>query len=136
MSKKGWLEIMDLDKLINFSRKLVFLNFDPKNDALSDNRFFKKIEDENLSKKDQAEMDEVLSFDESLSIFKEFIKKSKKDQQWYMKELDYDIILENLNERMVSNIIRSLVKKGFLESAFDNEKNDFVFWVKSNENDK
>ena len=31
---------------------------------------------------------------------------------------------------MVSNMISNLVKKGLLESAFDEEKNDFVFWKK------
>ena len=38
--------------------------------------------------------------------------------------------MEQLCERMVSNIIQSLVKKGLVETAFDNEKNDFIFWVK------
>jgi len=37
---------------------------------------------------------------------------------------------------MVSNIINSLVKKGLIETAFDSEKNDFIFWVKDNEQDK
>jgi hypothetical protein len=34
---------------------------------------------------------------------------------------------------MISNIIQGLVKKGVLHTAFDNEKNDFIFWVKTEE---
>jgi hypothetical protein len=31
---------------------------------------------------------------------------------------------------MVSNILTKLVSDGIIESAFDTEKNDFIFWVK------
>jgi hypothetical protein len=31
---------------------------------------------------------------------------------------------------MVSNILNSLVNKGVLDSAYDDEQNDFIFWVK------
>jgi hypothetical protein len=37
---------------------------------------------------------------------------------------------------MVSNIISGLVQKGLVETAFDEEANDFVFWVKKNEEEK
>jgi hypothetical protein len=37
---------------------------------------------------------------------------------------------------MVSNIVRGLVKKGVLDSAFDNDKNDFIFWVKDKYDDE
>ena len=43
-------------------------------------------------------------------------------------------IVSRLNDRMVSNIIVGLVQKGLVETAFDDESNDFVFWVKENEN--
>jgi predicted transcriptional regulator len=45
-------------------------------------------------------------------------------------------IIENLNSRMVSNVLTNLVQKGLVESAFDSQKNDFVFWIKNNENPK
>ena len=47
-----------------------------------------------------------------------------------MLESDYDNVLRQLSERMISNIVRNLVKKGLVESAFDEDKNDFVFWIK------
>jgi len=34
---------------------------------------------------------------------------------------------------MVSNILQGLVQRGIVETAFDDESNDFVFWVKNNE---
>jgi hypothetical protein len=38
-------------------------------------------------------------------------------------------IIHKLNDRMVSNIINILTQKGLIETAFDNEANDFVFWI-------
>ena len=57
-------------------------------------------------------------------------EKKTKVAKLFMKESDYDDLLIQLNKRMVSNIVRGLVNKGFVESAFDDEKNDFIFWVK------
>ena len=48
--------------------------------------------------------------------------------------MQFDEILIQLNQRMVSNIVRGLVKKGVVDSAFDSERNDFIFWVKDKEN--
>jgi hypothetical protein len=31
---------------------------------------------------------------------------------------------------MISNILNNLVNKGVLESAYDADLNDFVFWIK------
>ena len=36
---------------------------------------------------------------------------------------------------MTSNILNGLVNKGIVETAYDDETNDFVFWIK-NENKK
>ena len=37
---------------------------------------------------------------------------------------------------MVSNIVKGLVSRGLVESAFDSEKNDFVFWVRTDYDDR
>ena len=34
-----------------------------------------------------------------------------------------------MNARLVSNILSSLASKGLIESAYDPEINDFVFWT-------
>lgn len=80
------------------------------------------------------EFNESLSQEEATTIIKQFVTKQinrKTKQIRYLITNDsYIKILENLNARMVSNILNSLVNKGFLESAYDTESNDFVFWVK------
>jgi len=38
-----------------------------------------------------------------------------------------------MNGRLVSNMLTSLVSKGLIESAYDEQINDFVFWIKDNE---
>jgi hypothetical protein len=132
----GWLEVVNLEKLAKFSRKVIYYNFDESNSKLNDESFMEKIE--NISnEKDDEEMERLLPYKEIEAIFGEFLqrKKSKetKKKAWFLKEKDYNIILEQLSERMVSNIVRGLVNRGLVESAFDSEKNDFVFWVKGNE---
>lgn len=39
-------------------------------------------------------------------------------------------ILHAFNQRIVSNILLELSKEGLIESGFDDEANDFIFWVK------
>lgn len=69
-------------------------------------------------------------------IIKELVKKQKNRKT---KEIRYTIndsifadIVFKLNDRMVSNIVMGLVQRGLIESAFDDDANDFVFWVKDN----
>jgi hypothetical protein len=128
------LEILNLDKLINFSRRLVFFNFDEQNADESDADFIEKVN--NIKDTDNTELDLILPFDECKAIFQELIKKkinkTTKSIKYLMKESDYDKILVMLNNRMESNIVKGLVNKGIVEIAFDSEKNDFVFWIKTN----
>jgi hypothetical protein len=128
------LEILNLDKLINFSRRLVFFNFDEQNADESDADFIEKVN--NIKDTDNTELDLILPFDECKAIFQELIKKkinkTTKSVKYLMKESDYDKILVMLNNRMESNIVKGLVNKGIVEIAFDSEKNDFVFWIKTN----
>ena len=124
------MEIINLDKLVNFSRQVVFYNFSADNDE-TDDEFISKVK--NIKTDDKKELDELLPFQESKLIFKECVKKQinrrTKKIRYVISESDYDKVLIELNSRMVSNIIRSLVKKGLVETAFDDDKNDFVFWV-------
>lgn len=135
--KDGWLEIVNLEKLVNFSRRVVFHNFDERNNDLDDQSFIEKIN--KIEQIDDPEMDTVLPFEESKNIFQELIKKKigkkTKKIKYFIKESDYDEALSQLNQRMVSNIVKGLVAKGLLESAYDSEKNDFVFWMKTANDD-
>lgn len=126
--------INDTTQFINSARKLVFGSFG-KNDT-------DEIEDYNtiidsLSSEDEKELDNVLSFSESFNIFESLAKKQKNKKtdeiRYIIDEHIFAKILEALNSRLVSNTLSSLIKKGIVETAYDNELNDFVFWVKNND---
>jgi len=135
---EGWMEIVNIDKLVDFSRRVIFYNFDEDNDDLDDEDFMKKIE--KIESKDSAEMNKVLPRDEVKAIFLDLIVKKRnkntKKVALFIKEEDYEEVLAQLNQRMVSNIVKGLVSKGLVESAFDSEKNDFVFWVRTDYDDR
>lgn len=131
----GWMEVISLDKLANFSRKVIYYNFDEQNNSLGDREFLEKID--KIEHTNNKELDKVLPMDETKAILSDltFKKRNKKDKKVYtfIKESDYEEALLQMNERMVSNIVKNLVSRGLVESAFDSEKNDFVFWVKKDE---
>ena len=127
-----WLDIVNLDKLVNFSRKVVYANLGEEYSDTSDANFLKLVE--NMPKDQMSELDNLLSMPEAKAIFKPFVKRKRNKKTLTVKvimlESDYDNVLRQLAERMISNIVRNLVKKGLVESAFDEDKNDFVFWIK------
>ena len=127
--KNDWLEVSNTKKLINFSRKLVYYNFDEATADMDDVTFLEKID--NIENDYDSEMDILLPFDECEIIFTSFT--FTEDNLLYVTDNDYDTFLMQLNRRMISNIVQGLVKKGVLHTAFDNEKNDFIFWVKTEE---
>tara|TARA_A100001201_G_scaffold138008_1_gene128469 strand:+ start:572 stop:994 length:423 start_codon:yes stop_codon:yes gene_type:complete len=129
MKKDDWLEISNSTKLINFSRKLVYYNFDDETALMDDETFLDKID--NIQNDYDPEMDVLLPFDECEIIFSSFTFLDNK--LLYITDDDYDTFLMQMNRRMISNIVQGLVKKGVLHTAFDNEKNDFIFWVKTEE---
>lgn len=129
MEDEDWMEVVNVDKLINFSRKIIYQNFDRANDALDDLAFIDKVKA--MRVKDNPELNRILPYKEAYLIFSEYLITQEDDGKlrYYIKNDDYDTYLNKLNERMVSNIVQNLVSKGYVETAFDNEKNDFVFWV-------
>jgi hypothetical protein len=129
--KDHWLQIIDLDSLIDFTRKLIYHNFDEKNKHLNGEDFINQIT--KMDNGDDDDLENILPFNETKLIVQECLvkKRNKRTKQigFFIKESTYQEILNKFHERMVSNIVRSLVDKGLLEMAFDEEKNDFVFWV-------
>jgi hypothetical protein len=121
-----WFIIKDLDGFINSSRALVFNNFGTKSED-SDSLSLQ------IDELDQTELDSVLSFEESKVIVSDHVKKQKhklnQDIRYTLNEKIFLDIITSLNDRMVSNILNSLVNKGFVETGYDEESNDFVFWV-------
>jgi hypothetical protein len=127
-----WYIIDNLSEFTDKARAIVFNNFGQWNDT-------SEVDDliGTVHATDQKELDQLLTHQESLIIVKQFSKKQthkKNNKVRYLlnSNLFYDIIF-NLNARMTSNIINNLVQKGLVETAFDNEANDFIFWVKNND---
>jgi regulator of PEP synthase PpsR (kinase-PPPase family) len=139
MKNDQWFFINDFDDFVDHSRSLVFKCFGESNKAADDSLTASLA---SMSKEEISEMDETLTHDESAIIIKNYVKKqiNKKTKKirYCLTDKILQSIIEDLNSRMISNILNSLVNKGVLDSAYDNEQNDFIFWVtddntKSNE---
>lgn len=130
-----WFAINNIEEFTNKTRAIVYNNFGLSEEEK--NNVDTMIDE--VKPKDQKELDKVLSHKESLSIIKENVKKERnkktKKIRYVLNEEIFAEIIYKLNSRMVSNILSGLVTKGLVESAFDNESNDFVFWV-NDENKK
>jgi hypothetical protein len=135
--KTEWLEISDQNKVIEWSRRFVYTTFGCNDDEKFDIEEIMKemdaLDDEHIQ-----EMDRIIPLVDTKNIMSQFLKKRRNKTTGriglFIKENDYQIFLTELNHRMVSNTVSGLVAKGLLESAFDNDKNEFVFWVKGNKN--
>lgn len=128
--KNTKFEINDIEKFVECSRVLVFdcMGKD-QTSSLNDMKYTLS----ELSEEEQAELNDVLSQEESMIICKTFLRQSGEDV-YVITNKKYAELIDSLNTRLVSNMLNNLVNKGLLETAFDHEANDFIFWVKENEN--
>lgn len=127
-----WYIINDLEDFTNKARAIVYNNFGSWNDGSDLDVIIDNVKDT-----EKEEFDKILSYQESLLIIKEYIKQEKhkrtKKIRYTLNDTIFADIIYKLNDRMVSNIMSGLVKKGLIETAFDSEQNDFVFWIKDQE---
>lgn len=137
MKDNGWFVITDLDTFTYKARAIVFNNFG-KSTEDQESDIDSIIDD--VKEQDQEEFDKILSQNESLAIVKENVKIEKnkytKKFRYVLDDIIFLHIIEKLNDRMVSNVLNSLVQKGLVESAFDTESNDFIFWIKDENKNK
>lgn len=132
MSEPDWYVITDLSDFTDKARSIVYNNYGSW-DNESD------VEDlmDDVSENEQEDFDKMLSHQECLVIVKENLKRERnkktKKIRYILNDEIFVEIISKLNDRLTSNIMSSLVQKGLVESAFDDEENDFVFWVKNNE---
>ena len=130
---KTWFLIKDFEGFVNHARGLVFKVFGESVGAEEIDEDMSTIY-HSLSKLDLEEMDRTLPLEECLLITKQHIKiknnKKTKETEYYINDKILFSLLESFNTRMVSNILNKLTNDGLLESAFDEEKNDFIFWIK------
>jgi hypothetical protein len=129
------LYIVDnLDEFTESTRKVVYNSFGKNAESEDDaiDQMFAKLDKVSLE-----ELNKVLTQQESMVIVKNLLKKqTNKHTNQIRYVLDEEIflkIVEELNTRLVSNLLSSLVSRGLIESAYDHEINDFVFWCKEDE---
>ena len=124
--------INNIDEFAESSRRLVFSHFGEQKVEIEygKNPFFSK-----LSSEEEKELDTILSLNEAKVIIVSLaeIQKHKKtnDKSYLIDDKIFIDILQDLNTRLVSNILVSLTTKGLIESAYDSSLDDFVFWVKN-----
>lgn len=122
--------ITNIDQFVEASRVLVYHNFGKQGDMVDTSIMV--VAD--LSHEEQIEIDRVLNQTEAMSMSKDFLTESgDEDNQYKISEKNYLRFLDSLTGRLVSNMLNKMVSQGLLESAFDDEANDFVFWVKDEE---
>lgn len=123
--------INDMANFIDATRTMVFINFGTDDSTLYDDS---PISINDLSTEDLLELDRILSHKESAVIVKEHTRKQKhkisNEVRHIISEESFMSIVNDLHSRMISNILKDLVKKGLIEMAFDDNKNDFIFWIK------
>jgi hypothetical protein len=129
MSNPEWYVIPNLSDFTDKARAIVYNNF-----GVWQNKSALDIMIDDVKENEREEFDKTLSHQESLVIVKENVKtqrnKITKKIRYVLNDDIFADIVYKLNDRMVSNIMMGLVQKGLVETAFDEEANDFVFWVK------
>ena len=124
-----WFIIKDIDNFVNATRALVFNNFSKNKDNEEPDLISFSVHPDDIS-----EIDQILSFDESKNITNTFIRKQRnkntREIRYILNDNLYIEVVSALNDRMVSNILNGLVNKGIVETAYDEEKDDFIFWIK------
>lgn len=136
MNDDEWYVLKDFDGFVNSTRALIFNTFGYQQSVADDmDPLLLKIDN-----KDIDEIDKVLSFNESSNIIKNIAKKQRsktsKKFRYIINDILFADIVNSLNDRMISNMLNNLVNRGLIETAYDSESNDFVFWIKDNVKNK
>lgn len=130
--KNNWYEIKDLTGFIEHSREITFRIFAQEDNLDKDQ--LSEILSYALTDAEEEELKNLLTFSECDVIIKQCLKRktNKKtlEDHYYVTDKILLHIMEELNSRMVSNILHKLVKDGILDTAFDSNQNDFIFWIK------
>ena len=129
MGKSNYI-IDNLDNFTDSARRLVYNGFG-KGSVEDPDEFTELVT--KISPDEEQELNKILTHDEALIIVKSMAKEQKhkyEDKSRYLiDEKIFSEIIEAMNARLVSNILSSLASKGLIESAYDPEINDFVFWT-------
>jgi hypothetical protein len=129
-----------MPEFINKVRAMVYNNFGAWDN--SENLDKSEIDEmiDSVKEEDKEEFEKILSYNESSLIILSLLKTQKhkitKEKRYILDENIFISIIQSLNDRMVSNILNELVNKGLVESSYDEDKNDFIFWIKEIDNEQ
>ena len=133
-NNKEWFQVIDVTKFIESTRVLIFNTFGKTNENQPDEL---SLILEDLPKAEIEELNTVLTQEECVVMSKEFLKEKRNNKTkqtiFLITNHKYMEMIECFNSRMISNMLNNLVNKGLLETAYDSESNDFVFWMKEND---
>jgi predicted transcriptional regulator len=121
-----WYEIHNFEEFVNASRALIFNSFGKNLDGSDQDSIDSLIDFSQPA--DKEELDKSLSYDESAAIAKAVFTLDQ--DKYFGSDKDFMKFLELLNDRLVSNILNNLANMGLVESAYDSDSNDFIFWIK------
>lgn len=134
-TNEDWFVIKDLEGFIYHTRVITFNSYGKRNENQENDTTIHDMLD--ISVQDKEELDDILSYDEAATIIKSMLKKQKskktKELRYLLNDELYIDIVQSLGDRMTSNILQNLVKKGLVETGYDSESNDFIFWIKDEE---
>ena len=135
MFDNNWFIINDIKEFADKARIIVYSNFGESNKDSE----FKDVIDQ-MPDEDVAELEKILSHNEAISIISEIVRKQTnkrtQEKRYLINDALFADIIKGLHTRMVSNILNNLVNKGLVETSYDSEIDDFVFWVKEKNNEK
>ena len=135
MFDHNWFVINDIKGFADKARIIVYSNFGEWNKDSELEDIVDQIPDE-----DMEELDKILSYNEAITIISDIARKQtnkKTHEKRYLINDDlFADIIKDLNTRMVSNILNNLVNKGLVETSYDSEADDFIFWVKEEHDQK
>lgn len=120
----NWYYIDDIETFLDQIRNVSFDKFLEVNKTVND-EFTSKLSE------NPGEIDLTISRSEVENIAMPFLKKN--NGKYKISDKILQTIIEKLNSRMISNSLNKLVSEGVIESAFDSELNDFVFWIKEDD---
>jgi hypothetical protein len=129
--KQKWYIVDDMEAFVNSLRTLIFIHFGHwDDDAIKADDFIKQ-----LTSEEKADLDKTLTYEESLLITKQHLRQQRNvntnEKRYIFTVENYEQILSDLNSRMLSNILTKLSNKGVIETAYDSDADDFVFWLKN-----
>lgn len=129
--------ISDIDGFVDSTRTIIFGAFGEQFDETNQTDIDSLIN--SMSDNDKEELDKTLTREECMAMLHDIVKPKKTKSgktKYVITENQFNEIIEAFNARLVSNLLTNLVAEGRVESAYSEEDNDFIFWVKDNDKNK